>query len=1641
MTTDGWYRRDLEVAGRLREETDSAVDVLSRKRRLRVTFAQHERDQGHNYRDRELFELIQNGVDAAAGETEARVTLALYGQRLYAANTGAVLTADGVTGLLNLRQPTKRDAALIGKYGVGFKALARVSDRVLFASRSLAFEFSRERSEAEFSERLGPPTGVRDAMMLCGWEVEDVAALLEEDPKLKELASWATTIVRVDLRDEATAEATRQALDTLDARFPLVAPRSTTLTVATASRHDTTSATFSDEQACLRRHDHTTGNCAESQWRVHFWDAEPPDSMDESDGGESWRKGEVIRLHWAWRADMTAPSLLTVVFDTDTPAPVPGLLNAPWMTGTDRRSVVDSPFNRWLAEAFATRLAEAFEAVAREDARRLRDAPAGEAKPPLLIDSLMSGLSAARVGIAEHLRTRLLEALKEREVAITLAGQAVRPGAARVPPSALRQAAPVTDAWLALERLAPDGPTWLHEALWDASDAYLAAGTENGEFPFRPMSPFDAESARAALTFAVRAKAREASDAGGGWFWSARFWTLILAGDGRASTPTEIRVCDSASGYAGFAGTSQLVHPCLGDRLDDLKAVGVKQFSAQDVARLAAESYAERAAAGDWAAVHAWLQESKFDRSVITKLQAEADVELQVRTRAGTWRPLLDVFEASSPLYERVFGDIAAEAVPPDLVFDAEESPLRDTLEKLAPSTLEVVEVEPEPPRAERIKRHYTHACKRAWNAADSKRRGSGPPPFKGPYIEGQGDDRVELRVRETDAQYSPKPDYESACCEEQDTRPSLRRALDRLGPSAAAALLALVEPRLATSADADGEQGMQLRGRVWSSKVSAQGYQFPETPFRSSLAIALRSASARVGDERVPISQLPGAWPERWRALAPELPYTPTQYAEIFDGATGPAPAQWPVDVWRQLLLSAERDGVNPDHRLAFYRDLVLHGPPPPATELPRLLLNCGATALGDVIVTDDVRRAQLDEVVPVLQLGSAADVALAVARGFQRAEDRITREVVPGETLACDFMEVDGNAAIAAVDAGIEIVRVVSLHAVYVCDGTEVSRRSLTTHFDEDRSLLCVCGDDDAALSKGVRDALKTARGIVVAGDPTPTAERRALHEARVSGDQGRIVVALLRSAGEGDVRAWLLDQLGLTGAAATLDEFDLARVAVDTLGHELIDAVWSRSGEGRTGKAPRAFSEEAGLDTELGSDRARVAPAEDVRPFRKLPELRDYQKEVAVSIEESLAARLPLMVTLPTGAGKTRVAVEALVRHLSVTRDPGLVIWVAHTEELCEQALEAWRDGWANFGDLDPSGQPLGERRSLRLVRGWGPNASKRLEGEVGDVRQPTVIVTTAATLSRVAARACVPRQLQALVIDEAHRAVAGTYEDVWNWASTRERRVGVIGLSATPRRGVNAADGSPSQRSAEETARLMRRFVGRIAPSPGHVSVDALQDLEILSRIEFDEPIRSGAKLVDDWESHIFGNLWEIPEAGLTRLARSAERNSAIVERVVSLRTEQRTLVFACNVAHARQLAAQITLAGHEVGVSLRFAAITGETARGRRRALIERFRQGDLHGLVNVEVLTTGFDAPEVNTIVVARPTLSEVLYMQMVGRGLRGPKSGGTAVCRVINVEDVASFGVELKYDDYLRAWESWGRDEASGVADDCADG
>ncbi|MCY3969812.1 MAG: DEAD/DEAH box helicase family protein [Acidobacteria bacterium] len=449
-----------------------------------------------------------------------------------------------------------------------------------------------------------------------------------------------------------------------------------------------------------------------------------------------------------------------------------------------------------------------------------------------------------------------------------------------------------------------------------------------------------------------------------------------------------------------------------------------------------------------------------------------------------------------------------------------------------------------------------------------------------------------------------------------------------------------------------------------------------------------------------------------------------------------------------------------------------------------------------------------------------------------------------------------------------------------------------------------------------------------------------------------------------------------------------------------------------------SPRAveFVQSLGLPDEWAGKRARKRdPWLEVQGPTKLPHLHDYQEGVAGNLRALLRGDLAAggerraMISLPTGAGKTRVAVQAIVEAIRDGDFPGGALWVADRDELCEQAVEAWRQVWSSIGD---GGEPL------RISRAWSGQESPR------PLTKRHVVVASIQTLQarRGHQDYSFLADLQLVVFDEAHRSIAPTYTSVMEEIGlTRYQRPDepfLVGLTATPYRG----------RDEEETARLVNRYGktrlddGAFPDDEPTAVVQHLQRRGILSQVDH-EAIQGGTFPLHDEDMRQEGrDSWDLPwlpKPLEDRIAGSTGRTKRIL-KAFEKHIEPRwpVLVFATSVEHAQTLAALL----EDRGITSR--AISGETRPPARQHAVEEFRSGRIQALVNYGVFREGFDAPKTRAILVARPVYSPNLYFQMIGRGLRGPRNGGTERCLILNVEDnIENFGPQLAFSDLDWLW------------------
>jgi DNA repair protein RadD len=398
---------------------------------------------------------------------------------------------------------------------------------------------------------------------------------------------------------------------------------------------------------------------------------------------------------------------------------------------------------------------------------------------------------------------------------------------------------------------------------------------------------------------------------------------------------------------------------------------------------------------------------------------------------------------------------------------------------------------------------------------------------------------------------------------------------------------------------------------------------------------------------------------------------------------------------------------------------------------------------------------------------------------------------------------------------------------------------------------------------------------------------------------------------------------------------------------------------------------------------SEQRAIAPShETIVPVHALfPHQRVAARRVLEHLEQD---PYRVMLHMPTGSGKTRTAMS-IISDLINRNEPKLVIWLAHSEELCEQAVEEFRSAWASVGN-----------RPVCVQRWWGPHSLKRPM-----VRDGVIVAGLAKTyasarksISEIGAMA---GHVGLVVMDEAHQAVAPTYKLILDLLTESGRPAPLLGLTATPGRTWNDID--EDQGLADFFCRRKVSLQIEGYENPVHFLVDEgyLADTEFV-QLEY----TAGAEL-SRRELQELRDALDIPERIIKALAADEQRNMLILGRTEAMcRRHSRIIVFAATKDHAVVLATVLRARGHWA------YAVTGETPTNDRARIIAAFRAGsdESRVIVNYGVLTTGFDAPQTSAAVIARPTKSLVLFSQMVGRATRGEKAGGNKRAEVATVVD-----------------------------------
>lgn len=1502
---------------------------------------------GYGYR--QILELIQNGADAIleahekGSGSEGRIEVLLTDSHLYVANTGAAVTQEGVDALLTSHNSPKRGNQ-IGRFGLGFKSLLRLGGCIDVISKTWGgVRFDPQRCRNELMERFGgeDAPALRLAWGLGGMDYSS-------DPLLARLG-WAETVVRVSIEDSQMLAPLREEIRAFPAEFLLFNPMPIQLTLDVGDAHPRMLSVLG---AGVTRELVEGGK--RSVWRLFQEEVRITDEEAKSDATHLHTR-ERVPLAWAvpLSGRKSGAGRFWAFFPTKTPTGISGILNAPWKLNNDRQGLIPGAWNEMLMLEGAKLVSSSIATLSDFDdpARHLDSFPrrvdSGEVAAPLL-EEIWRHLEREAIipdcnGDLRRGRDLLSHPTIEEEILgkwIDLADESVRSKFVHFSCLGRERRSRLNALSERLSEDYGDEYPCSQLASWCAWISSIAAADEKTARRVLLMIRDVHLQCRVEDWNELRPELRVIPDRAG----KLRCSSELMIGPAEEFPPSVYAVCAPL--------------------LDDPEVFAVLR-DVMEVRELADDVWIERLG--------------------------------EVLERASTWFGRDDQW--------RDFWSLLLDA-PRKVALNFAEQYRKQ---------IKVVDCEGEWVRPEKVllpgglisMGDDENACvlvnlEHHGNAQDLLRAaGVTEYPEGETLIKPDWGDLVMDSLRDwlsnarnryqSEHQNSARTDY---LYPRGFWMPFGWNLLEHIQGLPAAKL---------TKECLHWIRSRRFEEEVRFGHCTRDCYETIDVE-HPLLWWLWQFGEFQLGDETALIRVVAQESSKNWCAEVPEIVEVKTELEKLERfGSPDVVSEEERQDFWVAAIGAL----VTPENLQDDWTASVWSGAATAGVYPEGFATHLGCVPLGDVYVTTSrelAARARTDE--KLVFLISPEAVELWSSNGAQRLSDKLKpawEEASPSVPLIEAFPEVQAVLSARMAKGGVA-VRVAGL--VMQFNESAMSIPCLL----QDQALFF---DGDTLDQMSLRERLKAVlTELGNAGALTCSVNEALVHlvdtqlacrRSHVAAG-GSLEAGLLRAVGgkPGPLRR-VLGTLGQQAFIESCEHEDLARIVLGHLGPSVLSTLTETleaeglGPPGRWGTAEaREFVRQLGFPEEFGAARTtRREPEEWSQGPFPLPPLHDFQEEVRDGVKAMIDrenTERKAVISLPTGGGKTRVTVEMAVEFIlkpeSVRRG---VLWIAQTDELCEQAVEAFRQVWPNRG---------AERTGLRIIRMWGGNPNPSIPS-VGD---PFVVVASIQTLD---ARGGIRNgdwtsRFGMLVIDECHHAVTPSYTrllrflgfDARNGDEQQDHELVTLGLSATPFR-----------MDDDESKRLAKRFANRWLPQNQESLHRRLLQEGVLCEVT-NEELQSGTGLSSSEEREL-GQLDDLDGFGAgqllekinQRLGDHRDRNLKLVERIEACE-EQSILLFANSVSHACEMAARLNLAG------IPAAAVSGSTSRNARRYFLKQFQRGELRVLCNHSVLTTGFDAPKTDMLLIARQVFSPVRYMQMVGRGLRGVKNGGTEICRIVTVLD-----------------------------------
>ncbi|WP_062378863.1 sacsin N-terminal ATP-binding-like domain-containing protein [Demequina pelophila] len=1584
VTIAAW-EPDLGLSDEIEAQFGRAIAAYRANPNLITEHARHEESiRTGGYANRTLLELVQNAADAMAGEASGgRVEIVLDPEKatLYCANEGRPFSKQGIIAIEHAHLSAKRGDE-IGRFGLGFKSVLAVTGRPQVFSRSVSFEFNSPVARSAVTSIIGAHESLP---ALRTATAVDAGREFGNDGTLRDLATWATTIIK--LPDVTNIGRLKHDIESFDSEFLLfvTAVREIRLRVLGAVGFDVrhVSKPLGHDMFRIERSEYhaDSGRDAEidadgAEWIVkdtmHRPSADARREVGETVSREAVKVTVAVPVRHAERRLGEFWSYFPLQDRTTASA----LFNAPWSVNDDRTTLLHNDYNREILETVSGLFVEALTALGTAD------------DPASHLDYLPARGRESRSFGDDVLCDRVPRIAATRKM-VPDAGGRLHLASAFKP---LNFEAPVDHtvyrAWMEAPGTPANFPHWRCYATAQRMArlrqlfvaAFAAPGhVDDGRDLKKSLAAVPQTGLLTWLRLWASGDLQAAADA-------LRF----VRGNLKVESIENAPVIPTTAGLRGLAHRSKVfLRQEPGVEIEDASFV-LPEFLALDGVEKLLRSEGFRN-----------LDPAAILLARMAHLTPEADEDSLIRL----WDSALDVpvRQASKLLADPTNAGAGYVRVPtrsggwqwPQKVIDLDH----ETDDRFASLLLDKSRCVPE----------VAHSL------------GVATQPQEGFDIEDEffGDEYQSWVLETLNSNRGPG--------ERPVERVELFPPADDSSRGPVSALLVL-----AASGGPDHDRVL------WTMGLLAGSAEFWDCEdIDSGLNHKVLSPVRWAVDRAGLVMTTRGCVPPR-RAVDSGL----VQYAELLPLFQGPravaatlAPpkelSQVDPDTLRSALQTPHLARTIPDTALV---DFIVGAcrsaypgsrPPGIPARVGRAVENRPPESV--FVAENEEQRDYLENRQrPYLYATEESADALVSVVGCRRFQDSFSFSlVVEGRQPAQRVLDVFTGLRSVATAHSLTNAMVVRAGRITKLVTTEdgVEDKSLESHLDGVTLVVSELVDDDRVLHL-VNEAFDLSLTNAQLVDVRKKGLAHELEAMRVDAksadnDADRLAAYF----GDDDLREALprglwsaLAAQGLVDRNTAVGELFLTVYGSDSvklladnfrqLGFTDVPTMWAGN------SATISWLRDMGFGSEYGGRRGERRDAEFVVPGATiLNPLHDFQERIRSELNEVLTVRdargraSKAMVELPTGAGKTRVASETVLRLFIEGRLRGPVLWIAQSQELCEQAVQTWSTVWRGLAD----------ERPLTVARLWDNN----------DVHEPdtefSIIVATDAKLRVIIEQESDDyewlRNASAVIVDEGHRAGASAlYTRILTWLGIAghgyERPL--VGLSATPFKG----------KSEEATKSLVARFGNRKISAFDERAYQELAGLGVLARVKH-QVLQGVDVALTPAQRREATEMRRISPEVLDRIGASHDRMSVLVEHILGLDPDWPVLVFTPSVLSAQLLAAVLRYRGVEA------AAVSGQTSRQERRDVIERFKARELRVLTNCDLLIQGFDAPGVRALYIARPTFSPNAYIQMAGRGLRGPANGGKEECLIVDLAD--SFG-DSNADELLgfREYEDlWQRQDA----------